>query len=95
MPRRPGFSLIEEKTLDQRRVGEGDCAFTGPDLEALVKLTHRQVFWLSDHPTGCPFPPFDNLRAVDRQPSSPITAAGPRRNYTVFPFRPGCFPSHP
>ena len=49
---------------------------------------NQQVFWLSDRPVCRAFPPeFPGsgrpLRAALRHPS-PITAAGPPRNCTVF-----------
>jgi hypothetical protein len=51
-------------------------------------LRFRQVFWLSDLPSGTPFPSHLLILRDSgiRQPSSPITAAGPSPNFTVFPF---------
>jgi len=46
----------------------------------------RQVFWLTDHPTRRTFPSRPLRDSGILRLSSPITAAGPRRNCTVFPF---------
>lgn len=50
-----------------------------------MKPRKWQVFWLPDHTTALAFP------FVAKQwlfgASFPVTAAGPRRIYTVFPFQ--------
>lgn len=50
-----------------------------------------QVFWLSDHPTPRAFPRYRAVASVSNgrlRLSSPVTAAGPRRIFTGFPFKP-------
>ena len=49
---------------------------------------HGQVFWLPDQPSGRAFPPRFGAAVACLRLSSPVTAAGPRRNLTVFPVRP-------
>jgi hypothetical protein len=44
----------------------------------------RQVFWLSDHPTGLHLPSLSASGIL--QLSSPITAAGPSPILTEFPL---------
>jgi hypothetical protein len=45
-----------------------------------------QVFWLPDRPTCRAFPSENRTVATQRR-SSPVTAAGPQRSYTVFPVK--------
>jgi hypothetical protein len=71
----------------------------GGDLPSLQRLcfpmphwrkqrAYRQVFWLPDLSTPCAFPSLKEWIVASEQVSSPVTAAGPRRPYTGFPFKP-------
>jgi len=61
------------------------CAGHGPRIrEGHGPVFLEQVFRLPDQPTCRAFP---SVRTVARlRLSSPVTAAGPRRNCTVFPI---------
>lgn len=57
-----------------------------PDSRGLNnEASHRQVFWLSDQTVMVAFPFFSNSGLLTI--AFPITAAGPRRIFTVFPFQ--------
>jgi hypothetical protein len=45
-----------------------------------------QVFWLTAQSTSCAFPFAERRTVALKQVSSPITAAGPRRNRTALPY---------
>jgi len=45
-----------------------------------------QVFWLTAQSTSCAFPFAERRTVASEQVSSPITAAGPRRNCTALPY---------
>ena len=48
------------------------------------QISGGQVFWLQDRPTGRAFPSFRTVASM--RFSSPVTAADPRRTFTVFPL---------
>lgn len=66
------------------------CPDTGAShsLDGRVPFSSRQVFWLTDQPTHHPFPARSTPCQWSSWLSSPFTAAGPRRSFTVFPFKP-------
>lgn len=61
-------------------------------LDGRVPFSSRQVFWLTDQPTHHPFPARSTPCQWSSWLSSPFTAAGPRRTFTVFPFKPSLHP---
>ena len=73
-----------KKPHSKQVVGESLNAHHLSRPEEIMKIMFSKVFWLPDRPNSCAFPQIQMQWLV--QVSSPVTAAGPQRFLTVFPF---------
>ena len=80
------FLVKEGGNKKPHSLGSGESLKTHHLLrpEEIMKIMFSKVFWLPDRPNSCAFPQIQMQWLV--QVSSPVTAAGPQRFLTVFPF---------